>query len=162
MAGQGGNPVESGLHNRSCCQSVAFSAPVRGLVRGPSVGRFPHGPRTATDPETRRPRTHSGRRRPAKRALKRVPRWSAGGDSGGSERAVKRAALRAPVRTEARRRVFLSPMQPLPYHAATCHKMILIALFVTIDLCTSEAVTSMHHAMTMVSSVDCGPRRLGG
>jgi hypothetical protein len=68
MAGQTGNPGGSGLHNRSHRPpSVAFSVPVRGLVRGrPWAGPWPVHPRSVdrADPETRRARTHSGRRRP--------------------------------------------------------------------------------------------------
>ena len=40
--------------------------------------------------------------------------------------------------------------------------LILIARFVTIVLWLSTGHTPMHHAMTMVSSADCGLRGLGG
>ncbi len=63
MAGQSGNPGGSGLHNRSWRPRPWPSAPVRGLVR---ARPWPVHPRSVdrADPETRSPRTHSGRRRP--------------------------------------------------------------------------------------------------
>jgi hypothetical protein len=61
MAGQAGNPGGSGWHDRSQRPVRGLLRPVRGLVRGRP---WPVHRRSAdrSDPETRRPRTHSGRR----------------------------------------------------------------------------------------------------
>lgn len=67
------------------------------------------------------PRTHSGRRqREIAHRSTYVLVSAIFLDQAG--RAVKPLALYEPVRTEAPRRIFLSPMKPLPYHAAPCHK----------------------------------------
>jgi hypothetical protein len=90
MAGQGGDPSGGGRHNRSH-RPRPWPFPPR-----PWAGPPPSVVRTA--PGTRRPRTHSGRRRPGF-APRSAFALVSGGRLGRSERAVKPSAQPTMVRT---------------------------------------------------------------